>query len=184
MNSKLLKLLLIAFLFSWKPADAQRIALKTNTLDWVLMSPNLSLETRLSNRITLDVGMSGNLLSWSPYGSDVKLRNFRVEPELRYWFNRPMARHFVGIGLMGGPFDLQFRSHCYKGNIVAAVVNYGYALVLNRHWNVEFTVGVGLGRTWGYDYRSYEEQLPKEKNMNKWIPVPMGTSVSFSYIFD
>ena len=41
-------------------AHAQRVALKTNAIDWLMLSPNLSLETRLSAHMTLDVGFSAN----------------------------------------------------------------------------------------------------------------------------
>ncbi len=184
MNNRILRIsLLVAFvMFLCQNISAQRVALKTNALDWVLMTPNLSLETRLSSRVTFDIGMAANPLSKLPYLSDVKLRNFRVNPELRYWFNRPMARHFMGIALTGGMFNVRFHEHCYKGNIAAAGVTYGYALVLSRHWNVEFSLGVGLGRVWGYDFR-YGQSVPRNKNMSRWVPVPIRTGVSFSYIF-
>lgn len=184
MNNKILRFfVLVAFAMLFcQHVTAQRVALKTNAVDWLLMSPNLSLETRLSSRLTFDIGMAANPFSKVPLVSDLKLRNFRVNPELRYWFNRPMARHFMGIALTGGLFSLQLHEHCYKGNIAAAGVTYGYALVLSRHWNVEFSVGLGLGKVWGYDYLSSEKQ-PRDKNMSRWVPVPIRTGVSFSYIF-
>lgn len=172
----------IALLFITLPAVAQRVALKTNTLDWLLISPNLSLEARLSQRLTFNIGVAANPFKQTPYGSDYRFSNVRLNPELRYWFNRSMARHFVGVAMTGGIYDIQFRSHRYKGNLFAAGITYGYALVLNRHWNVEFTLGLGLARTWGYDYRSWQSQ-PQEHNMARWVPYPVGTGISFSYIF-
>lgn len=182
MNFSRIYLLLAITFLSWIPLNAQRIAIKTNTIDWVLMSPNLSLETRLSSRLTFDIGIAGNPMRWSPYGSDIMLRNFRIEPELRYWFNRPMARHFMGFALLGGPFDLQLKEHRYQGNIAAFGITYGYALVLGRNWNVEFSTGIGLGRLWGFDYK-LPDSRPESKNMSKWIPVPIRANISFSYIF-
>lgn len=173
---------ILTFLLFSMSASAQRVALKTNTVDWLLLSPNLSLETRLSGRLTLDIGMAANPFSGTPYGHDMKLRNFRVNPELRYWFNRPMARHFVGVALTGGFYNLRYDDRCIKGNIAAAGITYGYALVLGRHWNVEFTIGVGLARLWGFDYKTYEG-IPAYRNMNRWAPYPIRTGISFSYIF-
>lgn len=182
MNKRILWFLsCLTFILCSLPAKAQRVALKTNTLDWVLMSPNLTLDTRLSRRVTFEIGIAGNPFGKTPYGSDIKLRNLRVEPSLRYWFNRPMARHFMGLAFSGGVYDLRLRRHCYKGNEVSAGLTYGYALVLNRHWNVEFTLGLGMARVWGYNY-SYADGQPKQTNMSKWIPVPVGTGISFSYI--
>lgn len=176
-------MLLLCTLLSAQWASAQRVALSTNTIDWLLMSPNLSLETRLSRYLTLNTGIAADPFNSSIYGSDIKLKNFRINPELRYWFNRPMAKHFVGLALTGGSYNLQFKKHRYEGDIAAAGITYGYALVLSRHWNVEFSLGIGLGRVWGYDYTTDEEK-PAQHNMNRWIPVPIRTGVSFSYIFD
>lgn len=176
---KCITALLLACGFS---VSAQRIALKTNTIDWALMSPNLTLETRLSQRLTFDLGVAGNMWDKTLYSSDITLKNFRIMPELRYWFNRPMARHFVGLAVTGGTFDIQWHSRRYRGDILAAGVTYGYALVLGQHWNVEFSLGLGLGNLWGYKFRTDENQ-PEDRNLTKWTPVPIRTGISFSYIF-
>lgn len=175
-----LLLALMALLLSAVPASAQRVALKTNAVDWLLCSPNAAMEFRLSDRLTFDLGVAVNPFSSTPYGKNIKLQNFRFNPEIRYWFNRPMARHFVGVALTGGSYNLKFNDHYYKGDIAAAGVTYGYSLVLGRHWNVEFSLGIGVGRTWGYDYRG-ESGKPDNNNVNKWILVPIRTGVSFSY---
>ncbi|MEZ3557844.1 MAG: DUF3575 domain-containing protein [Duncaniella sp.] len=182
-NRILWVLSILTFSLCSLPAKAQRVALKTNTLDWVLMSPNLTLDTRLSRRVTFEIGIAGNPFSKTPYGSDIMLKNIRIEPSLRYWFNRPMARHFMGVAFSGGVFNVRMRQHCYKGNEFAAGLTYGYALVLNRHWNVEFTLGLGLARVWGYDYL-YNEGQPLTRNMSHWLPAPVGTGISFSYILN
>lgn len=168
---------------AFMPASAQRVALKTNTLDWLSMSPNLSMETRMSRKLTFQIGMAGSPFSHTLYGHDSKFKNIRIEPSLRYWFNRPMARNFVAINAVGGAYDLQWKKHRIQGSIASIGASYGYALVLSRHWNVEFSAGIGLGRAWGYDWHTYETK-PDIRNMNKWTVVPSGTAISFSYIFD
>ena len=59
-NRILWVLSILTFSLCSLPAKAQRVALKTNTLDWVLMSPNLTLDTRLSRRVTFEIGIAGN----------------------------------------------------------------------------------------------------------------------------
>ena len=88
--------------FCCQETSAQRISLKTNTIDWVAMSPNLAVEARLSRRISLQLGISANPFSFSVF--DARLSNYRVEPELRYWFNRPMARHFMALSATAAGF--------------------------------------------------------------------------------
>lgn len=167
---------------SWMSASGQRLAIKTNTLDWLIQSPNLSLEARLNRRLTIDLGVACNPIKRTIYSPKLSLRNFRIHPELRYWFNRPMARHFAGIALEAGSFDLRFDNRHLTGDGVAAGITYGYALVLSRHWNVEFSIGAGLAKVWGLDYRDPDKR-PDTRNMSKWVPVPIGTGVTFSYIF-
>ncbi len=162
-------------------AGAQRLALKTNAIDWLTLTPNLSLEARLNSRLTLDVGLSGNPVKITI--ANMRFNTFRVQPELRYWFNRPMARHFMGFAMLGGLYDIRFRSHYYKGDAYAAGFTYGYALVLNKHWNMEVTAGIGLARVRAYKWRTGEIK-PDDMNFQKWCFIPIRCGLSFAYIFE
>lgn len=158
---------------------AQRVALKTNTIDWLALSPNLTLETRLSSRLTLQLGVAANPTHISV--ADLQLTNFRVEPELRYWFNRPMARHFIAISATAGSYNLRYRDHHFVGDAVAAGVSYGYALVLGSHWNMEAECGIGLAHMNAKNYHG--SKAPATTNYNRLMPVPIRLGLSFSYIF-
>lgn len=160
-------------------ARAQRVALKTNTLDWAMLSPNLAVDARLSSRLSLQLSVSGNPFSFSVL--DTKLTNFRVEPELRYWFNRPMARHFMALSLTAASFSLRHADHRFVGDAVGAGISYGYALVLSNHWNMEAEVGVGLAHFSAYNY--WSESRPDVKNYSRLLPVPIRLGLSFAYIF-
>ena len=74
-------------------AYSQRIAVKTNAIDWVTLSPNVGFEVRLSQHFTLDFEAAFNYF----ITKDLKPNYLRLQPELRYWFSRPMVRHFIGI---------------------------------------------------------------------------------------
>lgn len=160
--------------------NAQRVALKSNLIDWATLSPNLAVEMRLNQRLTLDISAAANPFSFTI--ADMKATHFRFQPELRYWFNRPMARHFMGISLLGGLYNVKFKEHLYEGDIWAAGLTYGYAFVLSRHWNMEATLGIGMAKLRAFDYREGEEK-PATPNLSKWSPVPIRLGLSFSYIF-
>lgn len=164
------------------PADAsaQRIALKTDALGYLIMSPNFALEARLSRVLSLQVGIAGDPVSRPIKG--IRLSNFRVEPELRYWFNRPMARHFLALSVTAGTYSLQFKERYYIGDAVAAGISYGYALVLSKHWNMEAEIGVGVGTFRGSNYRGYGN-TPQIPNFRRILPVPIRFGLSFSYVF-
>ena len=137
-------IILTAILIAAHSATAQRVALKTNTIDWITLSPNLSVEARLNSRLSLQMGFAANPFNFAI--ADLCLKNFRVEPELRYWFNRPMARHFMALSLTAGAYSLRHADHHFTGDAVGAGLSYGYAVVLSNHWNMEVEAGVGIAQ--------------------------------------
>ncbi len=167
-------------ILSTQIVNAQRVALKSNLIDWATLSPNLAMEVRLNQKFTLDISATTHPFSFTI--ADIKATHFRLQPELRYWFNRPMARHFVGVGLLGGLYNLRVKEHFYEGDIWGAGITYGYAFVLSRHWNMEATLGVGMARARAFDYR-VDEEKPATPNLLKWTPVPIRLGLSFSYLF-
>lgn len=160
-------------------AQAQRLALKTNTIDWLTLSPNLCVEARLSSRMSLQLGLAGNPFNLTV--ADFRLKNFRVEPELRYWFNRPMARHFMALSATAASFSMLHADRHFSGDAVAAGLSYGYALVLSDHWNMEAEAGIGVAHVSAFDYRG--NVAPESKNYSRFVPVPIRLGLSFSYIF-
>ncbi len=160
-------------------AQAQRVALKTNTVDWVALSPNLAVEARLSRRLSLQLAFAANPLSVSVF--DTRWTNYRVEPELRYWFNRPMARHFIALSATAAAFNFRHATRHFQGDAVAAGISYGYALVLANHWNMEVEVGLGLAHVSAFNYKG--DDKPDTKNFSKVVPVPIRLGLSFAYIF-
>lgn len=161
-------------------AQAQRMALKTNTLEYLILSPNLAFEVRVSRTLSVQLGVACNPIN-TPIGG-VLASNFRVEPELRYWFNRPMARNFVALSLTGGTCNLRLNNRYWNGDAIAAGFSYGYDLVLSKHWNLEFEIGVGVAHMKGYAYAG-PENMARTPNFSRAFLVPIRCGVSFSYIF-
>ena len=162
-------MLLLPALFWCPKASGQRLALKTNTIEWVAMSPNLAVEARLSRRLSLQMSFAANPFSFKVL--DTRLTNYRIEPELRYWFNRPMARHFMALSFTAGAFNLSHGERHFVGD----------ALVLGNHWNMEAEVGVGVAHFSAFNYRG--EEKPVSKNYSRMLPVPIRLGLSFAYIF-
>ncbi|MDE6121336.1 MAG: DUF3575 domain-containing protein [Muribaculaceae bacterium] len=171
--------LLLSALAHAPEASAQRVAVKTNVLDWATMSANFTAEARLSRRLSLQLGIAGNPTHINV--ANIQTTNFRIEPELRYWFNRPMARHFVALSATAATYNLRFKDRHFNGDAVAAGFSYGYALVLSDHWNMEFEAGVGLASISAKDYRG--DKAPASKNYNHFKPVPIRLGLTFAYIF-
>lgn len=172
----------VLFLFGGvEEAHSQRVALRTNVVDWATLSPNLTLETRLNKRLSLGMGFVGNPFKVDVF--DTRFQNLRFQPELRYWFNRPMARHFAGVAGLAGVYNWHHKEDIRKGDIFGLGLTYGYAVVLGKRWNVEFTAGIGFARTRYFSFEKGAEQ-PDSPNEKRWIFVPMNVGVSFSYIIN
>lgn len=75
-------------------AMAQKVAVKTNLLSEVVLSPNLGIEVGLAPKWTLDV--SGQLNAWE-LSHDRQWKHWAVQPEIRYWLCDRFGAHFFWI---------------------------------------------------------------------------------------
>ena len=145
--------LLIALIFGivvTTGVKAQNVAIKSNLLYDVTATVNLGVEVGLAPRWTLDV--SGNLNAWNIHETK-RWKHWLVQPEARYWFCDRFSRHFVGFHALGGQYNIgglknnitflgtpykNLTNNRYQGWGVGAGVAYGYALILGKHWNLEY----------------------------------------------
>lgn len=133
-------MLFFLFLLLYNPcASAQRLSLKTNVLEWGVLSPNVGAEFLLNDQMTLELTVSG-----SPFRltNDLYLKHFRLQPELKYWFLTLMTGHYVGFTAFYSNYDAAFGGNAYYGEAYAAGFTYGYHWILSRHWNLELSTGV------------------------------------------
>lgn len=137
---------------------AQKVAVKTNLLYDAALSPNAGVEIGLAPKWTLDV--SGQFNAWTVRGR--RWKHWAVQPEARYWFCDRFAGHFVGVHGHGGQYNVggfngrlhflgtdlrKLAGSRYQGWFIGAGVSYGYAWILNQHWNLEAEIGVGYSYT-------------------------------------
>lgn len=140
-------------------AEAQ-IAIKNNLIYDVNRTPNLGVEIGLSPKTTAQVFYGIN--PWK-YSDDKQMRHWVVMPEYRWWTCSRFNGHFFGIHAMGGEFNVQnmkdtfglikedIEHRRYEGWFIGGGITYGYQWILNKHWNIEASVG------FGYDYIQYKE---------------------------
>jgi hypothetical protein len=168
-------LALIGILMVQSPAQAQKVALKSNLLMDATLSPNLGIEVGIAPRWTLD--LSGQINAWT-LSHGRKWKHWMVQPEARYWFCERFNRHFLAIHLQGGEFNAgnfdglrstgntdygchgfdflgteysRLYHRRFEGWFAGAGIGYGYSWILSKHWNLEFEIGVG------YNYARYDQ---------------------------
>lgn len=131
---------------------AQSLSVKTDLLTGALTSPNLGVEVRLSDRLSLEAAFHYNPFS---AGEDKRWKHWYVQPELRYWMCQPFGGHFFGVHLMYGaynvgkvklPFGLfkGVRSRRYEGDLIGGGFSYGYHFILSPRWSIETSIGIGF----------------------------------------
>ena len=144
----------LALLVTWKKeterartratATGKRyLALKTNIAAWAVTALNAGIEIQAGRHFTVDLP-----LSWCPWdiSHDCAARFFLVQPEARYWLDRPGKGHLVGLHLHAGWFNVKWRHDRYQDTsrpLLGAGISYGYALPLGERWGAEFSIGGG-----------------------------------------
>ena len=160
-------------------AHAQLAAVKTNALLWGNLTPNISMELVTASKFSLEgtvfYGLNKNPL-------DVQLKG--AQAEIRYWISgRPMARSFVGLSVSGMRYFVAHEGTTHRGDAAGPGLTYGYAWPLCKHFNLEFSAGVGV--MW-YREKKYAEgtNLNKaEYNAKGMKYVPTEVAVTCSYVF-
>lgn len=184
----------ITVLFGCSPANAQDVALKTNLINDIALSPNIGVEVGLAPKWTLDMTAEMNL--WKVDGRSWKHLYF--QPEARYWFCQRFSGHFIGFHALGGiynfgklnlPFNMlgsnlkELKDKRYQGWAAGAGVVYGYAWPLHKHWNIEAALGIGwlYTRFDSYPCQVCGTKIDRNKSHNYFGPTKL--SVAAEYIF-
>lgn len=133
---------------------AQNIAVKTNLLADCLLNVNAGVEFALDTHWSLDIDGQWNF--WTV--NEHKWKHWLLKPEFRYWFCERFAGHFIGLHALGGEYNFgniknnvrfigsdfaPLTDRRYQGWGIGAGIAYGYAWVLNMHWNLEAEIGFG-----------------------------------------
>ncbi|MBQ7414161.1 MAG: DUF3575 domain-containing protein [Prevotella sp.] len=150
------------------------LALKTNMLFDLLLTPNVEVEVPIGQRWSVMVEdwfpwllhNKGRNLSIGRYitpGNDMKTSAYEVLTvgvELRYWYSRvcPQSRPrltgpFLALYYANGKYDIERNSKGDQGEFNSVGVTWGYSWPLARHWNLEASVSAGY--LWG-PRRHYE----------------------------
>ncbi|KAA6343832.1 hypothetical protein EZS27_008497 [termite gut metagenome] len=132
-----------------KPVTPKFWAVKTNLLYWVTGVSNIGVEYPVGNRFSIDFPVV-----YSPYTikNNWKIRTLGIQPEFRWWWNKPMVGHFLGLHAHLAYYNIatdkldRYQDKDGKTPLWGAGLSYGYVLPLKGRWNMEFTVGAGYAR--------------------------------------
>lgn len=193
MRRKLTIMVILLTLFAHM--KAQEAAVKTNLIGDALLSPNLGVEIGLAPRWTIDV--TGQINAWT-LSNERRWKHWVVQPEIRHWFCDRFSGHFIAAHMHGGQYnfggfdgklhflgtDARKLEHArYQGWFVGAGVAYGYAWILNRHWNLEAEIGLGYSYTRYDKYPCAECGSKLETNKPHHYVGPTKLAINLVYLF-
>lgn len=192
-----IKLLLVAIvlLSTGLNLQAQRtVGIKTNLLYDLTATINAGIEFGLKPKWSLDI--SGNFNGWQIDGQTWK--HWMLQPEARYWFCDRFSGHFLAVHAIGGQFNWghfkhasdflgthfsTLKDHRAQGWGVGGGIAYGYAWILNKHWNFEAEIGIGVIQTWYDVYNCLEcaKKVASDKRHTYYGPTKAALNIVYLF---
>lgn len=171
--------ILCCFLLVFSGMRAQSFAVKTNLLYWATLTPNVSIEAKLSKQFTTDLQAAYNPFTLQ---DGKKLKFWLVQPELRYWFCDAFEGHFLGVHLHAAQFYAIPKDKVYDGYLAGGGLTYGYNWILSPRWNLEALIGVGYAHLW-YKESPNIDCIKCHEDKTKDYIGPTKVALTVSYIF-
>ncbi len=178
----------ILALFLAHSAKAQRVSISTNTLEWLnLGTANIEASIAISQYFTLNAGVRYNPWEFHQENPYMVIQ----EKQKTAYFGARWWTWYVFSGWWAG-IKIQYQDFAESGlwrpaldtwNAVGAGLSAGYTLMLTKHLNLDF----GLGLWGGYKYRHVLYNSPATKDIRESGPKPFVApdilSVSIMYVF-
>ena len=135
--------------------------LKTNMLYDAMAIPNIGIEIPITSKWSASANW---MYAW--WSNDARHRFWRTyggDVELRRWFSPRresrslMCGHHIGVYGQILTYDIEWGGRGYLGDrwSWAAGLSYGYSLPAGRHFNIDFTLGIGYLEG---DYKKYHPE--------------------------
>lgn len=192
---RVILLLAIALIGASQELRAQKAAIKTNLFSDTFLNVNLGMEVGLAPKWTFD--LTGEFNAWT-LSHDRRWKHWGLQPEVRYWFCDRFSGHFLGAHIHGGKYNIggfngrvhflgtdarKLKDARYQGWFIGAGVAYGYAWILNLHWNLEAEIGLGYSYTRYDKYPCAKCGTKLETNKSHHYVGPTKAAINLVYLF-
>lgn len=174
----------ILFIVAGTSAYAQRIALTTNLLEDVVLTPNIGVDIVVADRqsLTLDTSIAPYKLSKQFYN---KCMTFRVG--YKFWLNQAFYAHYIGVDAVASSSDYKILSTDLKNEYVGVGLGYGYSFMLGKRLN--FVPCIGLGLAYGTSYEGHDHMVRpgvgvEAMSTNKIIPIITRLGITIEYVLN
>ena len=160
--SRIMKFVFVAVLLiaTRTSLNAQRVAVSTNLLEDVILTPNVGVEIVLADRqsITFDASCSPYKLSQKFFN---KCMTFRAG--YKYWFNQALYAHYLGVDLVASSSDSGLGKLSSRDEYIGIGIGYGYSFIVGKKLNIVPHLGVGIA--YGQSYDGYDHMASSNKGV-------------------
>ena len=164
------------------PLHAQRIAITSNALEDVVLTPNVGVEIVVADRQSLSFDTS-----FSPYKIADQFHNKRMtfRAGYKYWFSQALYAHYLGVDAVASSSEVGIGQKQSKDEYFGIGVGYGYSFILGKKLNIVPGIGIGLAygnRYQGYDHMTSPSQGVQATATPGFKPVLTRLSVTIQYV--
>ena len=142
---------IILFIMAGTSMNAQRLALTTNLLEDVVVTPNVGIDIVMADRQSLTFDAS-----FAPYNLSSRFSNkcMTFRAGYKFWLNQAFYAHYIGVDAIASSNDMCLGRWTSKDEYVGIGVGYGYSFIISKKLNIVPHIGVGLA--YGYSYEGYD----------------------------
>ncbi len=166
-------------------ADTMRhevVALKNNLLYDAILTPNLQLEFRLTDKWTLELGAGFNPF---PLNDEKfpKWRHVSATIQPKYWFCHAFNRDFIAFNVSYAHFNVagsaypigwmypSVKTNRYQGDAAMIGLSYGWHFAISPHFSIELEIGAEGGYAW-FDQFECQHCGKKTDTGGGWFGLP------------
>lgn len=149
--------------------NSSNYALKSNLIMWGLASPNLTIEKKIDQNVTVELSLGGEFGNSKHNDKSI---SYLIQPEVRYWLFRSFKGAFIGFHMYYAQFSksnivypFQRRgtsNYDREGYLYGMGASCGYRCLIDKHWHIEATVGAGNIHL-AYDKITWNNSLNNKK---------------------
>ena len=163
-----------------------RVAISTNVADYVyLLTPNADLQVAIGRQVTLQGGFKYNNWSWN-YATETEMKNRQQTYWFgaRYWFWYTYSGWYASLAAQWQEYDRGglFRKDAEAGQAYGLVASGGYAMQINRWFNIDFGLGIWGGTT-AYTLYACPYCGKKLEEGRKFFVLPNEVRLALQFIF-
>lgn len=167
------------WMLSSQHLSAQMVALRTDAVKDLMMTPNLGFDLVVGEKCTLGAEVAFN---HNPWGMQMQITG--VTPEFRYWFNgRPFTRQYVGLVANITGYNIEGAT-THHGDAWGIGMSFGHVWTLTQRWNIDFTGSLGaIGYREKFYYKNdYFADYGERANARGYVLLPIRLGVSVVYV--